>query len=135
MDIREKEKSKLAKFLLVSSNTGRMSYLIRGLVGGYLVYLIYDMFVENKKAGNVPSTFILVAAAVMLIAGIYFTCSAIYALANGIYEENLVEEESDEATDDVAIEVNAEEINKAPAESHTQAEAKESESEAMTDTE
>ncbi|MDD6039505.1 MAG: hypothetical protein PUD20_12030 [bacterium] len=135
MDIREKEKRKLAKFLLVSSNTGRMSYLIRGLVGGYLVYLIYEMFVENKKAGNVPSAFILIAAAVMLIAGIYFTCSAIYALVNGIYEENLVEEETEETTEEIAVETHAEEINKASAGEHTRTEALDDESQAVTDTE
>ena len=84
----DKSQGKLAKFLLVSYNMRRASYLLRGMVGAYLVYLMYQLFSEAKGSGSQLSLPMTLAGGFMMLAGIYFLISAAYAFANGIYSEN-----------------------------------------------
>ena len=84
-----KSQGKLAKLLLVSYNMRRASYIIRGLAGVYLVYLMYQMFSESGKSGEQLSVFLITVGVIRTIAGIYFAIGAVYALVNGIFEENV----------------------------------------------
>lgn len=84
----DKSQGKLAKFLLVSYNLRRASYMVRGIAGAYLVYLMYQLFSEAKGSGSQLSLPMTLAGAFMMIAGIYFLIGAAFAFANGIYSEN-----------------------------------------------
>ena len=84
----DRSKEKLSKLLLVSYNMRRSSYIVRALAGGYLVYLMYQLFSQSAESGEALSGLMTAAGASMMVAGIYFAISAVYALVNGIYEEN-----------------------------------------------
>lgn len=81
----DKSQGKLAKFLLVTYHMRRASYLLRGMAGAYLVYLMYQLFFESDGQLTLPMT---LAGAFMMAAGIYFLIGAAFAFANGIYSEN-----------------------------------------------
>lgn len=84
----QKAQGRLAKLLLVNYAMRRASYMIRLLAGGYLVYLMYQMFSESAKSTE-PLTPLMIAAGVLMIAaGVYFVAGGLYALLNGIYAEN-----------------------------------------------
>lgn len=87
MDNKNQDKSqgKLAKLLLVTYNMRRASYLVRGMAGAYLVYLMYQLFCESDGQLTLLMT---LAGAFMMVAGIYFLIGAAFAFANGIYAEN-----------------------------------------------
>ena len=87
-ETKDKAQSKLAKILLVSYAMRKVSYMIRILAGGYLVYLMYQLFTEAGQSGEELTPLMIVAGIVMIVAGIYFVIGGLYALANGIYEEN-----------------------------------------------
>ena len=82
---KDKSQGKLAKFLLVTYNMRRASYVLRGVAGAYLVYLMYQLFCEPGGQLTLPMT---LAGAFMMVAGIYFLIGAAFAFANGIYSEN-----------------------------------------------
>lgn len=84
----DRSKEKLAKLLLVSYNVRRASYFVRAFAGGYLVYLMYQLFSQSAESGEALSGLMIAVGAFMMVAGIYFAISAVYALVNGIYEEN-----------------------------------------------
>ncbi len=88
----EKEKNKadtrVAKLLLVSYALRKASYTIRLLAGGYLVYLMYQLFSEAGDSGEELTILMIIAGVLMMLAGIYFVIGGLYALANGIYSEN-----------------------------------------------
>lgn len=84
----DKSQGKLAKVLLVNYNMKRASYMIRGFVGVYLVYLMYQLFSEAKGSGSQLSLPMTLAGVFMIVAGIFFVIGAAYALLNGIYAEN-----------------------------------------------
>ena len=73
-ETKDKAQSKLAKLLLVSYAMRKVSYMIRILAGGYLVYLMYQLFTESGASGEELTP-------VMIIGGLY-------AIINGIYDEN-----------------------------------------------
>lgn len=81
----DKSQGKAAKLLLVTYNMRRASYLVRGMAGAYLVYLMYQLFWESDGQLTLPMA---LAGVFMMIAGIYFLIGAAYALINGIYSEN-----------------------------------------------
>ncbi len=84
----EQSQDKLAKYLLVTYAMRRSSYMVRGIAGGYLVYLMYQMF-QGSSGSEEPLTLPMIAAGVfMIVAGIYFVLGAGYALLKGIYSEN-----------------------------------------------
>ena len=87
-----------AKLLLVSYAMRRVTYLIRGLVGGYVLYLMYQLFSEAAKSGEKLSVWMIAAGVLMSVAGVYFVIGALYALVNGIYEENNIKEDTVEET-------------------------------------
>ena len=84
----DKSQGKLAKLLMVSYNLRRASYMVRGIAGAYLVYLMYQMFSESGGSNGSLSLPLTLVGALMMIAGIYFLIGAAYAFANGIYSEN-----------------------------------------------
>lgn len=84
----DKSQSKAAKLLLVTYAMRKASYMIRGLAGGYLVYLMYQLFSESRGREEELTPFLIGAGIFMMIAGVYFVIGALYALANGIYDEN-----------------------------------------------
>ena len=84
----DKSQGKLAKVLLVNYNMKRASYMIRGFVGVYLVYLMYQLFSEAKGSGSQLSLPMTLAGVFMIVAGIFFVIGAAYALLHGIYAEN-----------------------------------------------
>lgn len=82
-----KNEAKLAKFLLVNASTRRSSYVLRLVAGGYLLYLMYQLF--GQTGSSEPLTPLMIAAGVLLVAaGVYFVIGALYAFSHGIYEEN-----------------------------------------------
>lgn len=98
---KDKSQGRLAKLLLVSYAMHRASYIVRGLAGAYLVYLMYQLFSEAGKSDERLSVVMIAVGVFMIIAGIYFMASAIYAMANGIYAENEpAEEETEEPADE-----------------------------------
>ena len=84
----DRSKGKLPKLLLVSYAMRRASYMIRGLAGAYLVYLMYQLFSESGRSEGELTVPMIAAGVFMMAAGIYFVIGAAYALLNGIYEEN-----------------------------------------------
>ncbi len=85
---KDKAQGKLAKLLLVSYAMRKVSYMIRILAGGYLVYLMYQLFTESHASEETLTPLMITAGVVMIVAGIYFAIGGLYALLNGIYEEN-----------------------------------------------
>ena len=69
MDDKNQDKSqgKLAKLLLVSYNMRKASYLLRGMAGADLVYLMYQVCCESDGQRTLPMT---LAGAFMMAAGI-----------------------------------------------------------------
>lgn len=92
-ETRDKAQSKWAKLLLVSYAIRKASYIIRGLAGGYIAYLMYQLFSESAKSGEKLSVWMIAVGVFMSVAGVYFVVGALYALVNGIYEENNVKED------------------------------------------
>lgn len=92
--MKDKAQGKLAKYLLVTYAMRKVSYFIRGFAGGYIVYLMYQLFSESAKSGEKLSVWMVAVGVFMSVAGVYFVIGAVYALANGIYEENDVKEET-----------------------------------------
>ena len=84
----DRSQGRLAKLLLVSYAMRRASYIIRGLAGAYLVYLMYQLFSESGRSEGQLTVPMIAAGVFMMAAGIYFVISAAYALVNGIYAEN-----------------------------------------------
>ena len=84
----DRSQGRLAKLLLVSYAMRRASYIIRGLAGAYLVYLMYQLFSESGRSEGQLTVPMIAAGVFMMVAGIYFVISAAYALVNGIYSEN-----------------------------------------------
>lgn len=84
----DKAQSRLAKVLLVNYAMRKVSYMVRILAGGYLVYLMYQLFTESHASEETLTPLMIIAGVVMIVAGIYFVIGGLYALANGIYEEN-----------------------------------------------
>ena len=84
----DRSKGKLPKLLSVSYAMRRASYIIRGLAGAYLVYLMYQLFSESGRSEGQLTVPMIAAGVFMMVAGIYFVISAAYALVNGIYSEN-----------------------------------------------
>lgn len=101
---KDKAQSKLAKLLLVSYAMRKVSYMVRIVAGGYLVYLMYQLFTESGASGEELTLVMIIAGIVMIVAGIYFVAGGLYALINGIYDENdpakLDAAESEAASDD-----------------------------------
>ena len=87
-ETKDKAQSKLAKLLLVSYAMRKVSYMIRILAGGYLVYLMYQLFAESGASGEELTPVMIIAGVVMIVAGIYFVIGGLYAIINGIYDEN-----------------------------------------------
>lgn len=85
---KDKAQGKLAKVLLVSYAMRKVSYMVRILAGGYLVYLMYQLFSESHASEETLTPLMIAAGVVMIVAGIYFAIGGLYALLNGIYEEN-----------------------------------------------
>ena len=73
----DRSKEKLSKLLLVSYNMRRSSYIVRALAGGYLVYLMYQLFSQSAESGEALSGLMTAAGAFMMVAGIYFAISAV----------------------------------------------------------
>lgn len=102
----DRSQGRLAKLLLVSYNMRRASYIVRGLAGAYLVYLMYQLFSEAGKSADRLSVAMVVIGVLMIVAGVYFVISAAYAFANGIYAENdpaqieKIETESEQTDDE-----------------------------------
>ena len=92
--MKDKGQGRLAKYLLVTYAMRKVSYFIRGFAGGYIVYLMYQLFSESAKSGEKLSVWMVAVGVFMSVAGVYFVIGAVYALANGIYEENDVKEET-----------------------------------------
>ena len=92
-EIKDKGQGRLAKYLLVTYAMRKVSYFIRGFAGGYLVYLMYQLFSESAKSGEKLSVWMIAVGVFMSVAGVYFVVGALYALVNGIYEENNVKED------------------------------------------
>ena len=84
----DRSKGRLPKLLLVSYALRRASYMVRGLAGAYLVYLMYQLFSESGRSEGQLTVPMIAAGAFMMVAGIYFVIGAAYALLNGIYAEN-----------------------------------------------
>lgn len=108
---KDKARSKLAKVLLVSYAMRKMSYMVRILAGGYLVYLMYQLFSESHASEEALTPLMIAAGVAMIVAGIYFAIGGLYALLNGIYEENdpaKIETEETEAEETEADETEAE---------------------------
>lgn len=84
----DRSQSRLAKLLLVSYAMRRASYIVRGLAGAYLVYLMYQLFSESGRSEGQLTVPMIAAGVFMMVAGIYFVIGAAYALLNGIYSEN-----------------------------------------------
>lgn len=87
-ETKDKAQGKLAKLLLVSYAMRKMSYMVRILAGGYLVYLMYQLFTESGADGEELTAVMIIAGVVMIVAGIYFVIGGLYAILNGIYDEN-----------------------------------------------
>lgn len=112
----DKSKGKLAKLLLVSYHMRRASYMVRGLAGAYLVYLMYQLFSESGRSGETLSIPMIAAGVFMLAAGIYFVIGAAYAMLNGIYEENDPAAAEDGQTDAEKTDLEEADIEKADVE-------------------
>lgn len=84
----DRSKGKLPKLLLVTYSMRRASYIVRGLAGAYLVYLMYQLFSESGKSEGDLTVPMIAAGVFMMAAGIYFIIGASYALLNGIFAEN-----------------------------------------------
>ena len=112
----DKSKGKLAKLLLVSYHMRRASYMVRGLAGAYLVYLMYQLFSESGKSGGTLTLPMIAAGVFMLAAGIYFVIGAAYAMLNGIYEENDPAAAEDGQTDAEKTDLEEADIEKADVE-------------------
>lgn len=97
-ETRDKSQSKWAKLLVVSYAIRKASYIIRGFAGGYIAYLMYQLFSEAAKSGEKLSVWMIAAGVLMSVAGVYFVIGALYALVNGIYEENNIKEDTVEET-------------------------------------
>ncbi len=101
----DKAKGKLAKLLLVSYALRRASYLIRLLAGGYLIYLMYQLFSEAGASSEALTPVMAAAGIAMILAGVYFVAGGLYALLNGIYAENdPAGLEQDEPSDEIQTE-------------------------------
>lgn len=85
---KNKAQGRLAKLLLVSYALRRASYMIRLLAGGYLIYLMYQLFSEAGNSTESLTPLMIAAGIVMIAAGVYFVAGGLYALLNGIYAEN-----------------------------------------------
>ena len=106
---KDKARSKLAKVLLVSYAMRKMSYMVRILAGGYLVYLMYQLFSESHASEEALTPLMIAAGVAMIAAGIYFAIGGL----NGIYEENdpaktAAEETEAEETETEIIDAEAE---------------------------
>lgn len=84
----DRSKGRLPKLLLVTYAMRRASYIVRGLAGAYLVYLMYQLFSESGRSEEELTVAMIAAGIFMVAAGIYFIIGAAYALLNGIYAEN-----------------------------------------------
>jgi hypothetical protein len=84
-------KNRLEKLLLVSYNMRRASYIIRGIAGAYVIYLMYQLFSESVNGGGELTPLMTVVGVLMIVAGIYFVIGAVYGFAKGIYAENAAE--------------------------------------------
>ncbi len=80
--------TKIAKILLVNYTLRKASYMVRLLAGGYLVYLMYQLFSDAGASGEELSPIMVMAGILLLLAGVYFVVGALYALAKGIFSEN-----------------------------------------------
>ena len=98
---KNKANTKAARLLLVNYALRKASYTIRLLAGGYLVYLMYQLFSEAGTSGEELTPVMVIAGILMMLAGIYFVIGALYALANGIYSENAPAESSDAQAESV----------------------------------
>lgn len=87
-DSQDRSKGRLPKLLLVTYAMRRASYVVRGLAGAYLVYLMYQLFSESGRSGEELTVPMIAAGVFMMAAGLYFMIGAAYALLNGIYAEN-----------------------------------------------
>ena len=85
----DRSKGRLPKLLLVSYAMRRASYMVRGLAGAYLVYLMYQLFSESGRSEGELTVPMIAAGVCMMAAGISFVLGAVYALLNGIYAENV----------------------------------------------
>jgi TRAP-type C4-dicarboxylate transport system permease small subunit len=81
-------KNRLERLLLVSYNMRRASYIIRGIAGAYVVYLMYQLFSESSGSAEALTAPMIAAGVAMIVAGVYFVISAAYGLLKGIYAEN-----------------------------------------------
>jgi TRAP-type C4-dicarboxylate transport system permease small subunit len=81
-------KNRLEKLLLVSYNMRRASYVIRGIAGAYVIYLMYQLFSESSGSGEALTIQMKAAGIAMIVAGAYFVIGAVYGLTKGIYAEN-----------------------------------------------
>ena len=112
----DRSQGRLPKLLLVSYALRRASYMVRGLAGAYLVYLMYQLFSESGRSGEILSIPMIAAGVFMLAAGIYFVIGAAYAMLNGIYEENDPAAAEDGQTDAEKTDLEEADIEKADVE-------------------
>lgn len=98
MDHQNKNRAqgKLAKLLLVNYAMRRASYLVRGVAGGYVVYLMVQLFTESSAGEEGLTPLMGIIGVLMTAVGVYFLVSAVYALFNGIYSENAPTESEEE---------------------------------------
>jgi hypothetical protein len=81
-------KNRLERILLVSYSMRRASYVIRGIAGAYVVYLMFQLFSESADAVGELTPLMIAAGVLMTLAGIYFVIGAVYGFVKGIYAEN-----------------------------------------------
>ncbi len=93
----DRSKGRLPRLLLVTYAMRRASYVVRGLAGAYLVYLMYQLFSESGRSEGELTVPMIAAGAFMMAAGIYFVIGAAYALLNGIYAENDPKQEEEQS--------------------------------------
>ena len=66
----DRSKEKLSKLLLVSYNVRRASYFVRAFAGGYLVYLMYQLFSQSAESGESLSGLLVAIGVFRGVAGI-----------------------------------------------------------------
>ena len=85
MENKQKD-SKWAKFFLVRDTIPKASYIMHGIAGLFMFYIIYSLL--GSEDMTLEPWLVYLSAAFFAVCGLYFIAGAVYALKNGIYKEH-----------------------------------------------
>lgn len=72
----------------------------RILVGGYLTYLSYSLFIDRNKSG-ISTAVIYVFTVIFFLVGVFLCVKAIFSYVSGYYKGGKLDVEIEESADDV----------------------------------